>query len=238
VDHRLAERKRAATGGEAAAVPGAEELFATLEETERKVLRVVLKADVHGTMEAIRDALADLSTERVKLVVLHAGVGPIGENDVMLAAASKAIVVGFHVRPEAAARKAAEREHVELRTSDIVYELIDDMRAAMAGLLPPRIIEKVTGHAEVRALFQIPKIGTIAGCALSDGVVRRSDRVRLVRDGVPIYTGKISSLRRFKDDVREVAAPLECGIGIENYPDVKVGDVIEAFAVEETAQTL
>ncbi len=238
VDHRLAEKKRAATGGEAAPTMAAEELFATLEESDRKVLRVVLKADVHGTMEAIRDALQDLSTERVKLVVLHAGVGAIGENDVMLAAASRALVVGFHVRPEAAARKAAERERVELRTSDIVYELIDDMRAAMAGLLPPRIVEKVTGHAEVRALFQIPKVGTIAGCALADGAIRRSDRVRLVRDGVPIYTGKLSSLRRFKDDVREVTAPLECGIGIENYPDVKVGDVIEAFAVEETAQTL
>ncbi len=238
VDHRLAEKKRAATAGEAPAVLGAEELFATLDETERKVLRVVLKADVHGTMEAIRDALTELSTERVKLVVLHAGVGPIGESDVMLAAASRAVVVGFHVRPEAVARRVAEREHIDLRTSDIVYELIDDMRAAMAGLLPPRIVEKVSGHAEVRALFQIPKIGTISGCALVDGAIRRSDRVRLVRDGVPLYTGKISSLRRFKDDVREVVAPLECGIGIENYPDVKVGDVIEAITVEETAQSL
>jgi translation initiation factor IF-2 len=219
-------------------MPAAEALFAQLEDSEKKQLRVVLKADVHGTMEAIRDALADLSTERVKLTVLHAGVGAISESDVMLAAASRAIVVGFHVRPEAAARRAAEREHVELRTSDIVYELIDDMRAAMAGLLPPRVVEKVTGHAEVRQLFPIPRIGTVAGCAVAGGAIRRSDRIRVVRDGVPVYTGKLASLRRFKEDVREVVAPLECGIGIENFNDVKVGDVLEAFSVEETPDTL
>jgi translation initiation factor IF-2 len=238
VEHRLAERKRAASGAEAPAMPAAEALFAQLEDSEKKQLRVVLKADVHGTMEAIRDALADLSTERVKLTVLHAGVGAISESDVMLAAASRAIVVGFHVRPEAAARRAAEREHVELRTSDIVYELIDDMRAAMAGLLPPRVVEKVTGHAEVRQLFPIPRIGTVAGCAVAGGAIRRSDRIRVVRDGVPVYTGKLASLRRFKEDVREVVAPLECGIGIENFNDVKVGDVLEAFSVEETPDTL
>jgi translation initiation factor IF-2 len=238
VEHRLAERKRAASGAEAPAMPAAEALFAQLEDSDKKQLRVVLKADVHGTMEAIRDALADLSTERVKLTVLHAGVGAISESDVMLAAASRAIVVGFHVRPEAAARRAAEREHVELRTSDIVYELIDDMRAAMAGLLPPRVVEKVTGHAEVRQLFPIPRIGTVAGCAVAGGAIRRSDRIRVVRDGVPVYTGKLASLRRFKEDVREVVAPLECGIGIENFNDVKVGDVLEAFSVEETPDTL
>ncbi len=238
VDHRLAERKRAATGVEAPAVPGAEELFAQSEGSDRKQLRVVLKADVHGTMEAIRDALVDLSTERVKLTVLHAGVGAITESDVMLAAASRALVVGFHVRPEPAARRAGEKEHIEIRTSDIVYELIDDLRGAMAGLLPPRVVEKVTGHAEVRQLFPIPRIGTVAGCAVAGGAIRRSDRIRVVRDGIPVYTGKLSSLRRFKEDVREVAAPLECGIGIENFNDVKVGDVLETFTVEETPDTL
>jgi translation initiation factor IF-2 len=238
VDHRQAERKREKSGAEAPAAVAAEELFAQLEGGDRKQLRVVLKADVHGTMEAIRDALVELSGERVTLTVLHAGVGAITESDVMLAAASRALVVGFHVRPEAAARRTAEREHVEIRTSDIVYELLDDLRAVMAGLLPPRVVEKVTGHAQVRQLFPIPRIGTIAGCAVAGGSIRRSDRLRVVRDGVPVYTGRIASLRRFKDDVREVAAPLECGIGIENYNDVKVGDVLEAFSVEEKPDTL
>ena len=156
----------------------------------------------------------------------------------MLAAASKAVVFGFHVRPEPAARKLAEREGVAIRTFDIVYELLDDAILLMRGLLPPKETEKLIGHALVKELFTIPKIGTIAGSGLEDGKITRAARARVLRNGIVIYTGKLSSLRRFKDDVREVAAPLECGIGIENFNDVKVGDRIEAFEIEATPDTL
>jgi translation initiation factor IF-2 len=236
-EYRIAERRRAATADRPEPID-AEQLFAQLDETDLKELFVVLKADVRGTMEATRDALQQLSTDRVNLQVLHAGVGGITESDVMLASASNAQVIGFHVRPEAAAVKAAERESVEIRTADVVYELIDNVRAVMEGLLPPKQLEHVTGHAEVRQIFTIPRVGTIAGCLVTDGPVRRSDLLRIVRDGVSIYSSRVGSLRRVKDDVREVVAGLECGIGIENYNDVKVGDVLEAYVIEETPDTL
>jgi translation initiation factor IF-2 len=236
-EHRVAEQRRAASGETAASVE-AEDLFSQLDATEKKQLSVVLKADVRGTAEAIRSALEDLSTERVKLEVIHSGVGAITESDIMLASASQALVVGFHVRPEAAARKAAEAEKVDIRTSDIVYEVLDDVKQSMVGLLPPKQVEKVEGEAEVLKTFSIPRVGTIAGCAVRDGVFKRSNQVRVVRDGVPVYSGRVGSLRRFKDDVREVQSGFECGIGVENFNDIKVGDRLESFAIEERPDTL
>jgi translation initiation factor IF-2 len=234
-EHRLAEQKRAVTVAENA--PSAD-IFATFGEVEGKELRVVVKTDVRGTMEAVRDGIANLATERVSVKVIHCGVGAITESDIMLASASRAVVIGFHVRPEPAARKAAEREHVDIHTFDIVYELLDETKRLMTGLLPPKMVEKVTGHAEVRELFPIRGGGTIAGCFVADGVIRRSNLMRVVRNGVPVYTGKLDSLRRFKDDVREVQQNFECGIHIENYNDVKVGDRLESYEIEERPDTL
>lgn len=235
-EDRIAEERRALTVEPSA--PSAEDLFASLSGDEERHLRLVVKADVRGTLEAIRDSVVELSTDRVQAEVLHTAVGAISESDVMLASASSAIVVGFHVRPEPAARKAAERHGVEIRTFDVVYELLDDMVALMSGLLPPKIIESVTGHAEVRQLFTIPRLGTIAGCFVPEGAIRRGNRIRVLRDGVPIYAGPLRSLRRFKDDVREVLAGLECGIGVENFNDVKVGDILESYSVEERPDEL
>ncbi len=241
VDHRLAlEQQKAAQAAEATK-PGAlstEALFARMEGLGERELFAVVKADVQGTVEAIREALAKLSTEKVKLSVIHYGVGGVKESDVMLAAASKAVIFAFHVRPEPAARKLAEQEAVSIRSFDIVYELLDDAVLLMRGLLPPKETEKRLGSALVKELFHIPKLGTIAGSAIEEGKISRSARARILRDGVVIYAGKLSSLRRFKDDVREVSAPLECGIGVENYNDVKVGDRIEAFEIEQTPDSL
>ena len=215
-----------------------EEFFAQADGAGPKELPLVLKADVQGTCEAVRDSLEKLATEEVKLKILSAGVGAIGESDVMLATASQAIVVGFHVRPDPAARRAAESSGVDVRTYTVIMDLIDEVKAAMAGLLPPVRREKMLGRAEVKQPFTIPKIGTIAGSLVVEGKVTRDAHCRLVRDGVQVYEGKISSLRRFKDDVREVANGMECGIGIENYNDVKMGDEVEFFEVEEVPATL
>ena len=241
VDHRLAlEQQKAAQAAEATKPSAltAEALFARMEGLGERELFAVVKADVQGTVEAIREALAKLSTEKVKLNVIHYGVGGVKESDVMLAAASKAVIFAFHVRPEPAARKLAEQEAVSIRSFDIVYELLDDAILLMRGLLPPKETEKRLGTALVKELFHIPKLGTISGCALEDGKISRSARARILRNGIVIYVGKLSSLRRFKDDVREVSSPLECGIGIENYNDVKVGDRIEAFEIEQTPDSL
>jgi translation initiation factor IF-2 len=238
-EHRIEQQKREAAAEPAVpAAMTAEELFAQIGAPDSRELNVVLKADVRGSAEATREALEKLSTERVKLRVLHSAVGAITESDVMLARASRAVVLGFHVRPEPAARKAAEREGIDVRTFDIVYELLDDAKALMQGLLPKRRTERVFGHALIKQLFHVPRTGTVAGCEVREGTVRRSHRVRVLRDGVPIYDGRLASLRRFKDDVREVAAPLECGMSVENFNDVKVGDAIEFYEVEETPETL
>ncbi len=241
VDHRMALDQQKAAQAAELTKPGAlsaDVLFARMEGLGERELFAVVKADVQGTVEAIREALAKLSTEKVKLNVIHFGVGGVKESDVMLAAASKAVIFAFHVRPEPAARKLAEAEGVSIRSFDIVYELLDDAILLMRGLLPPKETEKRLGTALVKELFHIPKLGTIAGCALEDGKISRSARARILRDGIVIYAGKLSSLRRFKDDVREVVSPLECGIGIENYNDVKVGDRIEAFEIEQTPDSL
>ncbi|TCK04471.1 translation initiation factor IF-2 [Phorcysia thermohydrogeniphila] len=210
-----------------------EELFSQMQAGEVKELNVVLKADAQGSIEAIRKSLEELSTDEVKVRIIHAGVGPITENDVMLAAASNAIVIGFNVRPDSSARKAAEQEKIDVRTYRVIYDIIDEVKKAMQGLLAPEEKEVYLGSAEVRATFKVPKVGTVAGCYVKDGVIRRNAMARLVRDGVVVYDGKIASLKRFKDDVREVQAGYECGVGLENFNDIKVGDVIECYTIEK-----
>lgn len=216
-----------------------EDLYADAQDGETKELALLVKADVQGSIGALVEAIQKLSTKAVKLRVIHSGVGGINESDVLLAAASKALIVGFHVRPDAKAAGLAEREQVEIRLYNIIYEALNDLRAAAEGLLAPTIKERVTGHAEVRQLFNVPKVGTIAGCYVSDGTIVRSNaRIRVLRDQVVMYEGKIASLRRFKDDVRDVQQGYECGIGVENYNDIKIGDVLEAFVLEEEATKL
>jgi translation initiation factor IF-2 len=215
-----------------------EELYDKIKSGEAKELRVILKADVQGSVEALQKALGLLSTDEVRLNVLHASVGGVSESDVLLASASKAIIIGFNIRPESKATELAEREGVDIRLYTIIYEALNDMRSALEGLLTPTIREKIVGRAEVRRPFPIPGVGTIAGSQVTEGKITRASRVRLVRDSVPVFEGKVASLRRFKEDVREVASGLECGIGLENFNDVKPGDVIEAFEVEEVARRL
>ncbi|HVR99371.1 MAG TPA: translation initiation factor IF-2 [Thermoanaerobaculia bacterium] len=215
-----------------------EQLFDRIQEGEVKELPVVLKADVQGSVEVLKDAIAKASTEKVKVQVIHFGVGAISTNDVLLASASKAIIIGFNVRPERSAAELAEKEGVDIRLHTIIYELIDELRKAMTGLLEPTFREVSSGRAEVRDTFKVPRIGTIAGCHVLDGVIPRSASVRLLRDNRVIYEGKISSLRRFKDDASEVRAGFDCGIGLERFQDVKPGDIIEAFTREEVAPSL
>jgi len=202
------------------------------------MLRIIIKADQGGPAEALADALGQLSTAEVKVDVVHRGVGAITDSDVLLAKASGAIIIGFHVRPDSNARASAERERVEIRTYRIIYEAVDEVRAAMEGLLTPEKKEVVLGEAEVRQLFKIAKVGTIAGCFVRSGIIPRTARVRVVRNGVEVYDGTLASLKRFKDDAREVREGFECGIGIENFNDVKVGDLIEAYRIEEVARSL
>ncbi|HYR51167.1 MAG TPA: translation initiation factor IF-2 [Candidatus Dormibacteraeota bacterium] len=201
-------------------------------------LLVVLKADVDGSVEALEDSLTKLSTEEVKLRVIHRGVGQISESDVLLAAASNAVIIGFHVKPDAKAQELGAKEKVDVRLYEIIYEAVADVKDAMSGLLKPEIRETVLGSAEVRQVFTSTKSGTIAGCKVVSGTIQRSARARLMRDGSAAWDGRIESLRRFKDDVREVASPLECGIGLEGRDDVKVNDVIEAYVLEEFARRL
>ena len=215
-----------------------DQLFNRIQEGEVKDLPVILKADVQGSVEVLRDALSKASTEKVKVSVLHTGVGAISTNDVLLASASKAVVIGFNVRPERAAVELAEKEGVEIRLHTVIYELIDELRKAMTGLLEPTFREVASGRAEVRDTFKVPKVGTIAGCHVVEGVIPRSAAVRLLRDNRVIYEGKIASLRRFKDDVSEVRTGFDCGIGLDRFQDVKPGDVIEAYTREEVAPVL
>jgi len=201
-------------------------------------LKIIIKADQGGPAEALADALAQLSTAEVKVEVVHRGVGAITDSDVLLAKASNAIIIGFHVRPDSNARASAERERVEIRTYRIIYEAVDEVKAAMEGLLAPEKKEVVLGEAEVRQVFKIAKVGTIAGSFVRSGVIPRTAKVRVVRNGVEVYDGTLASLKRFKDDAREVREGFECGIGVENFNDVKVGDLIEAYRIDEVARTL
>ena len=215
-----------------------EQLYARIQEGEAKELKVIIKGDVQGSVEAVRDSLLKLSTEACRLVVIHTAVGGIIESDITLASASDAIVLGFNIRPEAKAAALAESEGVDIRLYTIIYDAVADIRNAMEGLLEPTYREKPLGKAIVRDIFSITKIGTIAGSFVTDGKIVRNAQVRLVRDNIVVWTGKLSSLKRFKDDVREVASNYECGIGLENYNDLKVGDIVEAFEMEAIKTTL
>ena len=215
-----------------------ETLFDSIKEGAVKELNVVLKADVQGSLEAIADALTKLATEDIKVNIIHSSTGAISETDIMLASASEALVVGFNVRPNAKVQDLADYENIQIRFYDVIYKLIDDIKEAMAGLLEPIQEERVLGRAEVRQAFHVSKVGTIAGSAVLDGKVVRGARARLLRDDVVIYTGRITSLRRFKDDAKEVLSGYECGIGLENYDDIKAGDIVEAYDIQEVAATL
>jgi translation initiation factor IF-2 len=215
-----------------------ENLFDQMAESEVKELNVVVKADVQGSVEVLREALAALSTERVKINFLHGSVGAVTTNDVMLASASNAIIIGFSVRPERTARDLADTEQVDIRLYTVIYDLIDDIKKAMVGLLEPVYREEELGHAEVREVFRVPKVGSIAGSHVIDGIITRNAKVRLVRDHVVVYEGQVASLRRFKDDAAEVRQGFDCGIGLERYQDIKVGDVIEAYRMVEVAPEL
>ena len=207
-------------------------------EAEAINLNLIVKADVQGSLEAVNDALNKLSTDEIKVNITHSGAGAITETDILLASASDAIIIGFNVRPTAKVKDLAEHEKIEIRFYDIIYKLVGEIKDAMSGMLSPLIKENYLGQAEVRETFNVPKVGTIAGCAVVDGKILRNTGLRLLRDGVVIYTGKASSLRRFKDDVKEVVKGYECGIGLENYNDIKIGDIIEAFEEVEEARTL
>ena len=209
------------------------ELFSRVQEGEVKDLNILVKADAQGSVEALRHSLEKLSTDQVRVNVIHGAAGGITESDVNLAAASNAIIIGFNVRPETSARNLAEREGVDIRLYRVIYDAIEEVQKAMEGLLEPKFQEVVLGRAEVRATFKVPGVGTVAGCYVVDGKVARNAQVRLLRDNVVVYEGRIASLKRFKDDVREVQAGYECGIGIERFNDIKEGDVIEAFEMQQ-----
>ncbi len=215
-----------------------ESLFEAVQAGEVAELVLIVKADVQGSLEALADALGKLSTDQVKLKIIHRAVGAITENDVRLAEASRGLIVGFSVRPDRAARALAEEIGVEIRTYRVIYEVVDDIRAALQGLLAPEFHEVVLGQAEVRQLFRVPRIGVVAGCYVQEGRITRNARARVLRDGAVVYDGTVGSLRRFKEDVREVAAGYECGIGVERFQDVKEGDVIEGYEMKEVAATL
>ncbi|MGE4344808.1 MAG: translation initiation factor IF-2 [Geoalkalibacter sp.] len=215
-----------------------DQLYAKIQEGDVKELKVVIKADVQGSVEAVKDALVKLSTDACRLVVIHTGVGGINESDINLASASDAVVLGFNVRPEPKASQLAETEGVDIRLYNIIYDAVADVKNAMEGLLAPTLKEKELGRAEVRETFTISRIGTIAGCYVIDGKIHRNAKARLVRDSVVVWEGSLSSLKRFKDDTREVATGYECGISLENYNDIKVGDVIEAYEIVETKTLL
>jgi translation initiation factor IF-2 len=236
----IADERAQAIKEEEQAIPTAKERLQSLldqlrsEETE---LRVILKADAHGSLEALRDSIAKITRDDASIDVVHGAVGGISENDITLAEVTGSVVVGFNVRPDGKARRAAEAQGVEIRTYGIIYELLDELEQMLVGRLAPEEREVVLGTAEVRATFKVPRAGTIAGCYVTEGVVQRGARARLLRDGVVIHDGRVGSLRRFKDDVREVASGYECGIGLENYNDVKDGDVIEIYELREVART-
>jgi translation initiation factor IF-2 len=215
-----------------------EDMFSQMADGDSSTIAVIIKSDVHGSAEALRDALTKLSTDEVKVKVLGSGVGGITETDANLAAASNAVIIGFNVRADAAARTAIKESGIDVRYYSIIYEAIDDVKSALSGLLEPEIREQIVGLAEVKDVFSSPKFGDIAGCIVTEGYVKRANPIRVLRDNVVIYEGELESLRRFKDDVNEVRSGTECGIGVKNYADVKVGDQIECFERVEVARQL
>jgi translation initiation factor IF-2 len=236
IEKRLEKIRGTQTGGPLKM--SLEDLFAKVQNSDVKELPILIKADVQGSAEALKDMLLKNPAEKVKVKILAANVGGINESDVLLASASHAIIIGFNVRPETGVAAIAQREGVEIKTYSIIYEIIDDIKKAMTGMLSPTYVEKAMGRAEVRSLFSVPKVGTIAGCSVIDGRITRQSQVRLLRESRIVYEGKLASLKRFKDDVKEVQNGYECGIGIENYNDLKVGDVIEAYVKEQVASLL
>jgi len=236
VEHRRQQERKRELGSKARI--SLEGMMERNSEGASKELKIVLKADVSGSLEAFEDEIARLPQEEVQVSIITSGVGGITESDVMLASASDAIIIGFNVRPLVEARRAAEREGVEIRTYAVIYKALDDLRDAMQGLLAPEEVEETIGDVEVRQTFRASKIGTIAGSYVTDGTIRRGAPVRIVREGRVVYTGKIGSLRRFQDDVREVSSGYECGITIEGYQDVKEGDVFEVFETRQVEREL
>jgi translation initiation factor IF-2 len=214
-----------------------DDLFKQIQEGEVKDLNLILKGDVHGSVEALQEALYKLSLEEVQIKIIHTGVGAISESDVMLAAASNAIVIGFNIRPDNNARKLAEQDQVDIRLYRVIYEAIEDIKAAVTGMLKPIMKEVIQGQAEVRQLFKVSRLGSIAGSYVIEGKINRNAMIRVIRDGtVVLENGKIDSLKRFKDDVREVLTGYECGILIENFNDLHEGDIVEAYSMEQVAR--
>ncbi len=214
-----------------------EDIFAQIQSGETATLNLVLKADVHGSLEAVTESLRKLDRPEVELTFVHRAVGGITENDISLAATTNATIIGFNVRPDRKARDLADAENVEIRTYEIIYKLLEDIEQAMVGMLAPEFEEVVTGEAEVREIFRVPRVGAIAGCYVRSGVITRGSKVRFLRDGTIIWKGEIASLKRFKDDAREVREGFECGIGLSDFQDLKSGDLIETFEEQEIART-
>ncbi|MBO5639509.1 MAG: translation initiation factor IF-2, partial [Oscillospiraceae bacterium] len=227
------ERRQAANTAGPVKKVSLEDLFSQIQAGEMKTLNLIVKADVQGSAEAVKSSLEKISNDEVRVKVIHSAVGAISESDVMLAATSDAIIVGFNVRPDNAARDSAARSNVDIRLYRVIYDCINEIQDAMKGMLAPKFKETVIGHAEVRETYKVSKIGTVCGCYCTDGKIQRGCEVRVLRDNIVIHEGSLASLRRFKDDVREVASGYECGMQVEKFNDIKVGDVIECFVMEE-----
>jgi translation initiation factor IF-2 len=217
----------------------------TLDEIGRRIaigdfkeLNVIIKGDVDGSVEALSDSLQKLSTDKIQVNVIHKAVGQITESDVLLATASDAIIVGFQVRPSGGARRIAEKEEIQIKIYSVIYAAIEEIKDAMEGMLSAKIEEKIVGNAEIRETFRISKVGTVAGCFVTDGKLNRNNMIRVIRDGIVVYSGELGSLKRFKDDVKEVSKGYECGLNVNKFNDIKVGDIIEAYEEVEVKQTL
>ena len=239
-DERMArelaeERRQQANSAAPAKKVSLEDLFSQIQAGEMKTLNLIVKADVQGSAEAVKSSLEKISNEEVRVRVIHSAVGAINESDVMLAATSNAIIVGFNVRPDSAARDSAARSNVDIRLYRVIYDCINEIQDAMKGMLAPKFREQIIGHAEVRETYKVSKVGTACGCYCTDGKIQRGCEVRVLRDNIVIHEGSLASLRRFKDDVREVAAGYECGMQVEKFNDIKIGDVIECFVMEQIA---
>ena len=231
VEERKTQQKNAAFG--ASKKVSLEDLFSQIQAGEMKTLNIIVKADVQGSAEAVKASLEKITNDEVRVKVIHSGVGAINESDVMLAATSGAIIVGFNVRPDSAARDSAARANVDMRMYRVIYDCINEIEAAMKGMLAPKFEEVIIGHAEVRETYKVSKVGTVTGCYVLDGKIQRGCSVRVLRDNIVIHEGELASLRRFKDDVKEVASGYECGMQVDKFNDIKVGDVIECFVMEQ-----
>ncbi|MCI8651409.1 MAG: translation initiation factor IF-2, partial [Oscillospiraceae bacterium] len=230
-DQRKHDQKAAAAGTQGKVT--LEDLFSQIQQGEMKTLNIIVKADVQGSAEAVKSSLEKITNEEVRVRVIHCAVGAISESDVMLAATSNAIIVGFNVRPDSNAKLSAARDHVDMRMYRVIYDAIEEIQTAMKGMLSPKFKEVELGHAEVRNVFRITGVGMVAGCYVTEGRMQRGAQMRLLRDNIVIYDGSIASLQRFKDSVKEVAQGYECGITFEKWQDIKEGDVIEAFLMEQ-----